>query len=72
MKIRNPSLGSIILTGLSSGKHKFALRYSKANEETRCMAECICGYQVEIKHFNSWAGTRELQMKWEEHVASLK
>lgn len=71
MKIQNPSLGSIILTGLSSGKHKFTLHYSKANEETRCMAECACGYIVEIKQFSGWGGTREIQMRWEKHIAGV-
>jgi hypothetical protein len=71
MKIQNPSLGSIILTGLSFGKHKFSLHFFKVGEETRCLAECACGYEVEIMQFNSWGGTRELQKRWEEHTASF-
>jgi hypothetical protein len=62
-------LGKLVATGISKGKHKFTLDYQTIEEKIICMAECACGYGVEIKQFEGWGGTRELQRRWEEHTA---
>ena len=41
-------MGSIILTGISNGKHQFSLTYPEIDGVTICMAHCKCGYEVEI------------------------
>ena len=69
---RGQKMGSIILTGVSHGGHQFSLTYPTVNEETTCLATCRCGFQIEILNFNSYGGTKDLQMKWEKHVGSWK
>jgi hypothetical protein len=66
------NMGSIILTGISFGKHQFSLTYPVVNRITICMANCKCGYEVEILHFRSYGGTKDLQMKWEKHIGTWK
>jgi len=39
-------LGSMILTGISQGKHKFSLKYEGSLDEETCTAHCDCGYKV--------------------------
>jgi hypothetical protein len=54
-------MGSIILTGISHGKHQFSLTYPEVDGVMICMAHCKCGYEVEIINFNNYGGTRDLQ-----------
>ena len=65
-------MGSIILTGISHGKHQFSLTYPEVDREIICMAHCKCGYEVEIFSFRNYGGTRDLQMKWEKHIGTWK
>jgi hypothetical protein len=65
-------VGSIILTGISHGKHQFSLTYPEVEGQTICMAHCKCGYEVEIFNFKSYGGTKDLQMKWEKHIGASK
>ena len=65
-------MGSIILTGISHGKHQFSLNYPEVEGVTICMAKCKCGYEVEIINFRSYGGTKDLQMKWEKHIGTWK
>ena len=65
-------MGSIILTGISQGKHKFSLQYPKVDGEKICVAQCQCGYEVEINNFKNYGGIKDLQMKWEKHVGIWK
>jgi hypothetical protein len=39
-------MGSIILTGISHGKHQFSLTYPEIKGVMICMAKCSCGYEV--------------------------
>jgi hypothetical protein len=64
-------MGSIILTGISHGKHQFSLTYPEVDGVMICMAHCKCGYEVEIINFNNYGGTRDLQKKWEKHIEFL-
>jgi len=61
-------MGSIILTGISYGKHQFSLTYPEVEGVTICMAECKCGYEVEILYFKNYGGIKYLQMMWEKHI----
>ena len=61
-------MGSIILTGISHGKHQFSLTYPEIDGKTICMAHCKCGYEVEIINFGSYGGSKDLQKKWEKHI----
>ena len=65
-------MGSIILTGISHGKHQFSLTYPEVEGLTICMAKCKCGYEVEIINFNNYGGTKDLQKKWEKHIGTWK
>ena len=65
-------MGAIILTGISHGKHQFSLEYLELDGKTICIAHCTCGYEVEIIHFRSYGGTKDLQMKWEKHIETWK
>ena len=65
-------MGSIILTGLSFGKHKFRLEYPEISGLISCVAHCKCGYIVEINNFRSYGGAKDLQMKWEKHIGTWK
>ena len=65
-------MGSIILTGISHGKHQFSLTYPELEGKTICMAYCKCGYEVEIINFNNYGGTKDLQKKWEKHIGTWK
>ena len=65
-------MGSIILTGISQGNHKFSLVYPKVEGAEICLAQCKCGYEVEINNFRNYGGTKDLQMKWEKHVGTWK
>ena len=65
-------VGSIILTGLAHGKHQFSIEYPELDGEMACIAHCKCGYEVEILDFNSYGGTKDLQMKWEKHIGTWK
>jgi len=57
-------MGSIILTGISHGKHQFSLTYPEVDGVVICMAHCKCGYEVEIINFRSYGDGKDLQMKW--------
>jgi hypothetical protein len=63
-------MGSIILTGISHGKHQFSLSYPELEGVMICMAHCKCGYEVEIPNFNSYAAGKYIQWVWEKHVRS--
>jgi hypothetical protein len=63
-------MGSIILTGISHGKHQFSLTYPEPEGVMICMAHCNCGYEVEIINFNNYGGTKDLQKKWEKHIGT--
>jgi len=65
-------MGSIILTGISHGKHQFSLTYPEVNGVMICMANCKCGYVVEIINFNNYGGIKYLQKMWEIHVGTWK
>ena len=65
-------MGSIILTGISHGKHQFSLEYQVVEGVVRCMAHCKCGYEVEIINFRSYGGIKDLQKKWEIHIGTWK
>jgi hypothetical protein len=65
-------MGSIILTGISHGKHKFSLDYPVIDGVEICTARCKCGYEVEIINFRTYGGTKDLQMKWEKHIGVWK
>ena len=65
-------MGSIILTGISQGKHQFSLYYSEMNGVAVCVACCKCGYKVEINNFKNYGGVKDLQMKWEKHLGTWK
>ena len=67
---RRLKMGSIILTGISHGKHQFSLTYPEVNGVMICMAKCNCGYEVEIINFNNYGGTKDLQRKWEKHIGT--
>jgi hypothetical protein len=69
---RRLKMGSIVLTGISHGKHQFSIEYPEAEGVTICKAHCKCGYEVEIINFRSYGGTKDLQMKWEKHIGSWK
>jgi len=69
---RRLTMGSIILTGISHGRHQFSLTYPEVNGVMICMAHCKCGYEVEIINFRSYGGTKDLQMKWEKHIGTWK
>jgi hypothetical protein len=53
-------MSSIILTGISHGKHQFSLTYPELEGVMICMAHCNCGYEFEIINFNNYGGTRDL------------
>jgi hypothetical protein len=65
-------MGSIILTGISKGKHQFSLQYAEINGSATCTAYCKCGFEVEINNFKNYGGTKDLQMKWEKHIGTWK
>lgn len=69
---RRFTLSAIVLTGLSFGKHKFSLEYPIEDQVMRCIAVCQCGFRVEISHFRSYGGVKDLQMKWEQHIGTWK
>ena len=63
---------SLVLTGLSHGKHKFSLAYPEVEGKKLCIAKCNCGYEVEIINFHNYGGVKDLQMKWEKHIGTWK
>ena len=65
-------MGSIILTGISHGKHQFSLTYPEVEGVMICMAHCKCGYETEIINFRSYGGAKDLQRKWEKHIGTWK
>jgi hypothetical protein len=65
-------VNSILLTGISQGKHQFSLNYQQVAGETICEAHCKCGYRVEIINFTNYGGIKDLQMKWEKHLGVWK
>lgn len=65
-------MGKIILTGISWGSHKFSLDYPCIEREVKCFAICTCGYQVEILHYESWGGSRQVQFEWEKHISEVR
>jgi hypothetical protein len=65
-------MSSIILTGISKGKHKFSLEYPEVNGVKICLACCKCGYKIEIIQFSNYGGIKDLQMKWEKHIGTWK
>ena len=69
---RGLKMGSIILTGISHGKHQFSLTYPEVEGVKICVAHCKCGYEVEIVNFTNYGGTKDLQMKWEKHIGTWK
>ena len=63
-------MGSIILTGISHGKHQFSLNYPEVEGVSICMAKCKCGYEVEIFYFKNYGGIKYLQKMWEMHIGT--
>jgi hypothetical protein len=63
-------MGSIILTGISHGKHQFSLEYPEVSGVMICMAHCKCGYEVEINNFRNYGGGQDLEMKWQKHIGT--
>ena len=72
MKQEEETMGSIILTGISHGKHQFSLEYPVVEGVTICMAHCKCGYEVEIINFRSYGGGKDLEKKWQKHIGTWK
>jgi hypothetical protein len=69
---RRLNMDELILTGISHGKHEFSLEYPKVDGVEICMAHCKCGYKVQINHYRSYAGMKDLQKKWEIHIGIWK
>ena len=67
---RRLKMGSIILTGISHGKHQFSLTYPEVEGVMICMAKCKCGYEVEILYFKNYGGIKYLQKMWEKHIGT--
>ena len=65
-------MGTIIITGLSHGKHRFTLNYPEVEGKITCVANCICGFKVEIMNFSGYGVIKDLQMKWEKHIGVWK
>lgn len=66
-------MGRIILTGISFKNHKFLLSYiDLQNNQRKCFANCTCGFEVEIFHFESWGGSRQVQFEWDQHIKSVE
>ena len=63
-------MSAIILTGISHGKHQFSLTYPEDEGVVICIAQCKCSYEVQIIHFSSYGGTKDLQMKWGKHIST--
>ena len=66
------TMGSIILTGISHGKHQFSLTYPEVEGVIICIAHCKCGFEIEIINFTNYGGTKDLQKKWEKHIGIWK
>ena len=62
-------MSGLILTNLSSGKHKFSLEYRGGEEDKKCFVVCRCGYLKEILNFRSYGGVKEVQRVWDSHIA---
>ena len=60
----------IILTGLFHNGHEFSITYPEVDGFMICVAQCKCGYEVEIINFRNYGGTKDLQMKWEKHIGT--
>jgi len=69
---RRLKMGSIILTGISHGKHQFSLTYPELEGVIICMAKCNCDYEVEILYFKNYGGIKYLQKMWEIHIGTWK
>ena len=65
-------MGQIILTGVTYRDHKFALEYPHVDGTTVCIAKCTCGFEKEIKHYQGYAGHRQLQFEWDRHIEKVK
>jgi len=65
-------MGSIILTGISHGKHKFSLEYSCVEGVEICMAHFNCGVKVENNNFRNYGGSTDLPRKWEKHLGTWR
>ena len=65
-------MGSIILTGISHGKHQFSLTYPEVEGVIICIAHCKCGFEIEIIHFKNYGGAKDLQKKWEKHIGTWR
>ena len=70
--VEGVNVDELILTGLSHGKHEFSLEYPKVDGVEICIALCKCGHKVQINHHRSYAGMKDLQMKWEKHIGVWK
>ena len=65
-------MSAIILTGIRHGEHQFSLSYPKVDGQMIYMANCECGYEVEILYFKNYGGVKYLQMMWEMHIGTWK
>jgi hypothetical protein len=64
-------MSPIILTGLTQkGKHKLAIKNIVIEEEEQCFAVCTCGFEGRIRNPNNYAGIKELEKIWIEHVGN--
>jgi hypothetical protein len=61
-------MGRLILTGLTKNKHhELSLDYTEVNGEEKCIINCKCGWQGELKMFRHYGGTKELSRLWDVH-----
>ena len=66
-------MGQLILTGLTKTKgHEFALEYQDENGQRICTAKCACGFSELIPHFYNYAGIKELERVWNNHIGVNK
>ena len=65
-------MNELILTGISHRKHQFSLKYPKVDGVEICMADCKCGYEVQINNYWNYGGMKDLQLKWEIHIGVWK
>ena len=59
----------IILTGLTQkGRHKFEIKNIVTAEGEQCLVLCRCGFEGRIQNPNNYAGVKELEKIWKDHI----
>jgi hypothetical protein len=62
-------MGKIILTGLTKkGRHNLKLEYREDHGSTLCFAICTCGHIKQVMNHETYAGVKEIEEIWKEHV----